>query len=91
MALVKAVMAGGLALSIAGAAAQAADPGYTAPYGQTQAAPTNPTLPYSYTRLPGPKASDSNWIPPAAPRQSAARPTGTLPPYQPYQQQGAGS
>jgi hypothetical protein len=89
MALVKAVMAGGLALSIAGAAAQAADPGYTAPYGQTQAAPTNPTLPYSYTRLPGPKASDSNWIPPAAPRQSATNPGSAYIPYQQRQRTGS--
>ena len=88
MALVKAVMAGGLALAIAGAAAQAADPAYTAPSGQTQAAPTYPTAPYSYGRLPGPKASGDNWIPPTAPRQSAARPVGTLPP---HHQQGAGS
>jgi hypothetical protein len=45
MALVKAVMAGSFALSIAGTAAQAADLAYAAPTSQTQAAPAYPTSP----------------------------------------------
>jgi hypothetical protein len=57
------MMVSTVALSIAGASAQAADPAYGVPANQTQAAPTNPSLPYSSTRLPGPKASPSNWIP----------------------------
>ena len=89
MALVKAVMAGGLALSIAGAAAQAADPVYAAPTGRTQPALTYPTAPYSYGRLPGPKASGDNWIPPTAPPQSASNPGAAYVPYQ--QQQRTGS
>jgi energy-converting hydrogenase Eha subunit F len=89
MALVKAVMAGGLALSISGAAAHAADQVYPAPIGQTQAAPTYPTAPYSYGRLPGPKASGDNWIPPSAPPQSASNPGGAYVPYQQRQRTGS--
>ena len=64
MVLVKAMMVSTVVLSIAGAA-QAADPAYTVPTSQKQAAPANPYLPYSPTRPPGPKASPSNWIPPS--------------------------
>jgi hypothetical protein len=95
MAFAKTVIAGGLALSIVGAAAQAADPGYIAPTGQPQAAPAYPTPtgqpqaapayptpPQSYGRLPGPKPSGSNWIPPSPPRQSASYPGAAPVPYQ---------
>ena len=89
MVLVKAMMASAVALSIAGATAQAADPVYAAPAGQTQASPTNPYLPYSYTRLPGPKASGSNWIPSSTPQpQPAPNSSGVS---ANYPRQGAGS
>jgi hypothetical protein len=81
MVLVKAVMVGAVALAIASAAVQAADPVYTAPNGQTQkAAPANPTLPYSYNRLPGPKVGPSNWIPSTPHYQTSANPSGATGP-----------
>jgi hypothetical protein len=67
MVLVKAMMVSTVALSIVVASAQAADPAYGVPTNQTRAAPTNPSLPYSSTRLPGPKAGGSNWIPSSTP------------------------
>jgi hypothetical protein len=51
--------------------ANAADPAPTMPANPPQVA-ANPDIPYSYARLPGPKASGSNWIP--SPYSSATTP-----------------
>jgi hypothetical protein len=88
MVLAKAVMVGAVFAISAICAANAADPAYPAATGQTQAAPTNPAIPYSYTRLPGPKAGPSNWIPSTHPDQTMPSSGGyrTVP----YSQNGAG-
>ena len=51
------------ALAMGAVAAKAEDLSYSAPARQVQAPPSNSGIPYSYARLPGPKASPSNWIP----------------------------
>ena len=90
MGLIKAVMVGTVVLSFAGATAHAADPLSEAPTRQTQqAAPANPPIPYSYTRLPGPKAGPSTWIPSSRPDQTSPNSSGDAG-ARPYSQKSAG-
>jgi hypothetical protein len=79
MKLLKPAILGAVLTSAVGVAAYAADPmpAYQAnpPQVATQATPpqvaTNPGLPYSSTRMPGPKPGPSNWIPsPYAPSET---------------------
>jgi hypothetical protein len=64
MKMFKSTVLGAALASVAVISAYAADP---SPATQTQAYPpqvaTNPGLPYSPTRVPGPKAGPSGWIP----------------------------
>jgi hypothetical protein len=79
MKLVKPAILGAVFASAIGVTAYAADPvpAYQAasPQIATQATPpqiaANPGLPYSSTRMPGPKPGPSNWIPsPYAPSET---------------------
>jgi hypothetical protein len=56
-----AILAAALVSTLA-VAAYAADPASTTPVYRPQVA-TNPDLPYSAARIPGPKVGPSNWIP----------------------------
>jgi hypothetical protein len=62
MKLSKAMILSVVLSSFAVFAAKAADPASTTPAIPPQVA-ANPEVPYSYTRMPGPKAGPSNWIP----------------------------
>jgi len=62
MKLLKAAIFSAALVSIVTVAANAADPVPTTPANPPQVA-TNPGLPYSSTRTPGPKVGPSNWIP----------------------------
>ena len=61
MKLLKAAILSAALVSIVAVAANAADPVPTTPANPQIA--TNPGLPYSSTRYPGPKTGPSNWIP----------------------------
>ena len=62
MKLLKAMILSVVLFSFAVFAAKAADLASTIPAIPPQVA-ANPEVPYSYTRMPGPKAGPSNWIP----------------------------
>jgi hypothetical protein len=68
------VLAMALAVTFA-VAGNAAEPAYTTPANPPQIA-TNPGLPYSSARTPGPKAGPSNWLPSSP---STAAPSTTAP------------
>ena len=73
MKLVKPAILGAVLASAIGATAYAADPVPTYQANPPQIA-TNPNLPYSSTRTPGPKVGPSNWIP--SPNTEAPAETG---------------
>jgi hypothetical protein len=73
MKLFKAAMLSATLVSAVSVAAYAADPVSSAPANPPQIA-TNPSLPYSYARTPGPKTGPSTWIPSTS---STSQPTTT--------------
>ena len=62
MSVFKSAILGAAFVSTIAVAANAADPASNTPTYRPQVA-TNPDLPYSATRVPGPKVGPSNWIP----------------------------